>query len=82
MSLPAFLAKGLDMADLVELSAPRPWLLLATTRDYFTPEGASIVYNEARRWYSLYEAEDKVRFFVGPGPTALPSKLGKQFISG
>ena len=72
MSLPAFLAKGLDMADLVELPAPMPWLLLATTGDYFTPEGASLVYNEARRWYSLYGAEDKIRFFVGPGPHGTP----------
>jgi hypothetical protein len=72
MSLPAFLARGLDMADLVELSAPEPWLLLATTADYFTPEGANLVYTEARRWYSLYGAEDKVRFFVGPGPHGTP----------
>jgi len=72
MSLPAFLAKGLDMADLVELSAPMPWLLLATTGDYFTPEGASLVYTEARRWYGLYGAEDKLRFFVGPGPHGTP----------
>src|SRR5947208_10808734 len=34
MSLPGFIAKGLDIADLVELSAPSPWLLLATTGDY------------------------------------------------
>jgi hypothetical protein len=72
MSLPGFLAKGLDIADLVELSAPMPWLLLATTDDYFTPEGAGLAYNEARRWYGLYGAEDKVRFFVGPGPHGTP----------
>jgi hypothetical protein len=40
MALPGFLARGLDLADLVELAAPRPWLLMATTEDYFTPEGA------------------------------------------
>jgi hypothetical protein len=72
MSLPAFLAEGLDMADLVEVAAPMPWLLLATAADYFTPEGARLVYNEARRWYSLYGAEDKVQFFVGPGPHGTP----------
>jgi Acetyl xylan esterase (AXE1) len=72
MSLPSFLAKGLDIADLVELSAPRPWLLLATNGDYFTPDGAGLVYTEARRWYGLYGAEDNVRFFVGPGPHGTP----------
>lgn len=60
------------MADLVELSAPRPWLLLATAGDYFTPEGARLAYTEARRWYSLYRAEDNVRLFVGPGPHGTP----------
>jgi len=72
MSLRGFLTKGLDIADLVELSAPTPWLLLATAADYFTPEGARLAYTEARRWYSLYGAEDKVRFFIGPGPHGTP----------
>src|SRR3989454_10119672 len=72
MSLRGFLTNGLDIADLVELSAPTPWLLLATAADYFTPEGARLAYTEARRWYSLYGAEDKVRFFIGPGPHGTP----------
>ena len=68
MSLPNFLSSGLDMADFVELSAPTPWLILATDGDYFTPAGARLVYDEARRWFGLYGAEDKLRFFVGSGP--------------
>ena len=72
MSLPAFLASGLDIADFVELPAPLPWLLIATTEDYFTPEGARPVYEEAKRWYSLYGAEERVQFFVGQGPHGTP----------
>ena len=72
MSFPEFLASGLDTADFVELSAPTPWLIQATEGDYFTPAGAKLVYEEARRWYSLYGAEDKVHFFVGPGPHGTP----------
>ncbi|MCW5977482.1 MAG: acetylxylan esterase [Bryobacteraceae bacterium] len=72
MSLPAFLASGLDIADFVELPAPLPWLLIATTEDYFTPEGARPVYEEARRFYGLYGAEDRVQFFVGQGPHGTP----------
>jgi cephalosporin-C deacetylase-like acetyl esterase len=72
MSWPNFLASGLDMADYVELSAPKPWLILATEGDYFTPSGARLVYDEARRWFSLYNAEDKLRFFVGSGPHGTP----------
>jgi cephalosporin-C deacetylase-like acetyl esterase len=72
MSPPDLLASGLDMADYVELSAPTPWLILATEGDYFTPAGAKLVYQEARRWFSLYGAEDKLRLFVGSGPHGTP----------
>lgn len=72
MSLPHFLASGLDMADYIELTAPTPWLILATEGDYFSPPGARIVYEEARRWYELYGAADHVEFFVGSGPHGTP----------
>ena len=72
MAFPDMLAQGLDTADLVELSAPTPWLIQATEHDYFTPPGAKMVYDEARRWYKLYGAEDKVGVFVGPGPHGTP----------
>ena len=72
MSLPSFLASGLDVADFLELAAPLPWLLLATSEDYFTPAGARPVYDEARRWYGLYGAEERVQFFVGHGPHGTP----------
>src|SRR5579872_5082930 len=68
MSPPGLLSSGLDMADYVELSAPTPWLILATDGDYFTPAGARLVYAEAMRWFRLYGAENKLRFFVGRGP--------------
>ena len=72
MSPPNLLFSGLDMADYIELSAPTPWLILATDGDYFTPAGARLVYEEARRWFGLYDAEDKLRFFIGPGPHGTP----------
>src|SRR6266567_995515 len=72
MTLPGHIAIGLDTADFVELSAPTPWLIQATEQDYFTPPGAKLVYEEARRWYRLYNAEDKIAFFVGPGPHGTP----------
>jgi cephalosporin-C deacetylase-like acetyl esterase len=72
MTFPNLLGSGLDMADFVELSAPAPWLILATDGDYFTPAGARLVYEEARRWFGLYGANDKLRFFVGGGPHGTP----------
>jgi len=72
MGIPGALAEGLDTADFVELSAPVPWLIQATKQDYFTPPGAKLVYDEARRWYGLYGAEDRVEMFVGPGGHGTP----------
>src|SRR5207253_650523 len=72
MTLPQQLFRGLDTADFVELSAPTPWLIQATEQDYFTPPGARMMYEEARRWYRIYGAEDKIAFFVGPGPHGTP----------
>ncbi len=77
-SLPDFLASGLDQTDYVELFAPKPWLISSTLGDFFTPEGARLVYEEARRWYRLYGEEEKVRWIVGPGGhgTPLPVREG------
>jgi hypothetical protein len=72
MTFPEFLARGLDVADFVELTAPTPWLIQETEEDYFTPAGARLVYEEARHWYSIYGAQDKLGFFVGPGPHGTP----------
>jgi cephalosporin-C deacetylase-like acetyl esterase len=72
MSLPGFIAAGLDHADFLELGAPTPWLIQATEGDFFTPAGARLVYEEARRWYRLYDAEGKLSFFVGAGPHGTP----------
>src|SRR5262249_19594382 len=72
MTFPSFLVNGLDMADFFELPAPLPWLMMATTEDYFTPDSPGPVHTEARRWYELYGAGDKIRFFVGQGPHGTP----------
>jgi hypothetical protein len=72
MVTPQQIFLGLDTADFVELSAPTPWLIQATEHDYFTPAGVKMVYEEAKRWYALYGAEDKIAFFVGPGSHGTP----------
>lgn len=72
MSLPRFLASGLDHADFLEVSENIPWLIQATEGDFFTPAGVQPVYEETRRWYRLYGAEDKVQLFMGKGPHGTP----------
>ena len=71
-SLPGFLAAGLDQTDYVELFAPKPWLITSTEEDFFTPPGARQVFEEARRWYRFYGAEDRIRWVVGPGGHGTP----------
>ncbi len=71
-SLPNFLSAGLDQTDYVELFAPKPWLIASTLGDFFTPEGARQVFEEAQRWYRLHGAEEKVQWVVGPGEHGTP----------
>lgn len=78
MSLPLFLAAGLDHGDFLAAVAPKPWLILATEGDFFTPAGARIVYEETRRFYRLFDAEERVQFFVGPGPHGTPLETREQ----
>lgn len=74
-SLPDFLSSGLDLADYVELFAPKPWLIGSTIGDFFPLEGARQVYEESRRWYRIYDAEEKIRWAVGPGGHGTPTEI-------
>ena len=76
-SVPGFLATGLDQTDYVELFAPKPWLIASTENDFFTPPGARQVFDEAQRWYSLYDAKDRVKWVVGPGGHGTPEVVRK-----
>ncbi len=71
-SIPGFLAAGLDLADYVELFAPKPWLIVSTTGDFFPIEGARHTYQEASDWYALYGAKDKIAWAIGPGGHGTP----------
>jgi len=49
---------GLDHADFLEVRAPRPTLMLVTTRDFFSIQGARETYEEARRAFEALGAPD------------------------
>jgi cephalosporin-C deacetylase-like acetyl esterase len=51
---------GLDLADFVTVRAPRPGLIVATTRDIFSIDGTREVYREARRAYAALGAPDAI----------------------
>jgi len=44
---------GLDQADLLEVRAPKPTLIMATTRDFFSIQGARETHAEVKRIYEL-----------------------------
>lgn len=70
-----FIASGLDETDYVEMFAPKPWLIGSTELDFFTPAGAQMVYEEARNWYGIFGAQDRVKWVVGPGGHGTPTKV-------
>ena len=71
-SIPGFIASGLDLADYVELFAPKPWLIVSTVGDFFPIEGARRAYQEASDWYGVYGAKDKIAWAIGPGGHGTP----------
>lgn len=58
-----FLASGLGLADFALAFAPRPFLFLTATRDFFPIAGARATFEETRRVYELLGARDRVDFF-------------------
>jgi dienelactone hydrolase len=71
-SFPDFLASGLDETDYVESFAPKPWLITSTKDDFFTPAAAQQVVEEATKWYHVWDADNRVKWVVGPGPHGTP----------
>lgn len=53
---------GLDHGDLLSVRAPKPALMLTTTRDYFSIQGARETYREVKDIYRLYGAEMEFGF--------------------
>ncbi len=66
-SIPHFIEQGLDFGDWVESFAPKPYAIISTTTDMFPFEGARETYEEAKRIYSIYGAQDNLKWITGPG---------------
>jgi len=66
-TIPGFIEDGLGFADWVESAAPRPYAIVSTTEDMFPFAGAQQSFEESRRIYSLYHANDRLQWITGPG---------------
>jgi dienelactone hydrolase len=53
-------ALGLDHADYIGLRAPKPTLVLASTRDFFDIQGTWTTFREAKRIYTLHGFPERV----------------------
>ncbi|NBC04508.1 MAG: prolyl oligopeptidase family serine peptidase [Bacteroidetes bacterium] len=52
------IAKGFDHADLLAVRAPKPTLMITTTEDYFSIQGARETANEVSEIFSAYDEEN------------------------
>lgn len=53
------IGEGLDHADLMEVRAPRPGLMVTTTRDFFSIQGARETFSEVREFYKALGEEEQ-----------------------
>ena len=51
------IASGIDHADLLEVRAPKPALMITTTRDFFSIQGARETANEVAGVYKIFNKE-------------------------
>ena len=55
-------SNGITHADLLEVRAPNPALILAGTRDFFSIQGARETYEEVKKVHQAYGSEENISF--------------------
>jgi len=56
-----FIKNGLDHPDFIEIRAPKPTLIISTTRDFFSIQGARESFHEAGKAYSALGAKGNIQ---------------------
>lgn len=54
------ISEGIDHADLLEVRAPKPTLMVTTTRDFFSIQGARETYREVKNFYEILGSGDQI----------------------
>lgn len=80
-SLPDFIARGYNVTDWVLAAAPRPFAIVSTHDDSFPLGGAEAAYEDARRFYGLFGAEDRIKWIVGPGGHGALAPIASRIVS-
>ena len=68
-------AYGMDHADYVLLRAPKPTLIMTTTRDFFDIDGAWHSFRQAKRWYTRLGFAERVDLFEEDGKHGFPQLM-------
>jgi cephalosporin-C deacetylase-like acetyl esterase len=80
-SIPGFIAAGFDIADWVELAAPKPYAVVSTTEDMFPYAGAAVAVDELRHFWAAGGAPDNLVWLHGPGPHGAIAPLGDAIVA-
>ncbi len=67
-------ASGLDMADLLEVRAPKPAMQITTTRDFFPIQGARETENEVKKVYHAFGKDENFYRVEDDAPHAVTKK--------
>ncbi|NCB08721.1 MAG: xylan esterase, partial [Bacteroidia bacterium] len=62
-----FIKNGFDHADFLHLRAPKPTLLITTTHDFFSQQGARETFAEAQKSFTALGHPENIRFNVDMG---------------
>jgi cephalosporin-C deacetylase-like acetyl esterase len=62
------IANSIDHADLLEVRAPKPALIMSTTRDFFSIQGARETYKEVKKAYKAFGKADNISMTEDDAP--------------
>lgn len=62
------IANSIDHADLLEVRTPKPALIMSTTRDFFSIQGARETYKEVKKAYKAFGMEDNFEMTEDDAP--------------
>ncbi len=65
---------GLDHPDFIELRAPKPTLIMSTTRDFFSIQGVRETFQEAKKAFVALEAESNLQLTEDDAPHSFTKK--------
>ena len=57
-----FIKNGMDHADFLHIRAPKPALILTTTHDFFSQQGARETFVEVQKSYLAFNSDENIQF--------------------